>query len=141
MATGTKLLGSKYQDQAGGPGVWVVCCLLGELFLLTSALGAKFRSQCALPTAQKLGPLLKVTKPCRGSLVGGTHRGSRDRVSAASCCSSELPSRWQLTGGFTAWRPCRVARPRAGAWRGRGARRSRGSRGPWSAAGAGPPGS
>lgn len=62
-------------------------------------------------------------------------------VRVALCCSSGLLSRWQLTRGFTAGQPCPAASPRAGACRGAGARRSRGSRGPWSAAGAAPRGS
>lgn len=56
--TGTRLMGSKYQDHAGVPGT---------LSLLPLALGAKFGSQSTLLTTQKLGPLLKSRKPCIGS--------------------------------------------------------------------------
>lgn len=58
MMTGTRLMGSKYQDHAGVPGT---------LSLLPLALGAKFGSQSTLLTTQKLGPLLKSRKPCIGS--------------------------------------------------------------------------
>lgn len=75
MAAGTRRLGPKYQDQAGGPGVRVVWCPSGGFFLPTSVLGVKFHSQCTLLTTQKLDPLLKKTKPCVGSWVGGANRG------------------------------------------------------------------
>lgn len=58
MMTGTRLMGPKYQDQAGGPGT---------LSLPPLALGAKFCSQGTLLTTQKLGALLKNRKPCTGS--------------------------------------------------------------------------
>lgn len=61
-------------DQAGGPGVRVGCCPAGALVLPTSALGAKCRSS-ALCWARR-------------SWAGGASRGSRERVRAASCCSS-----------------------------------------------------
>ena len=75
MLAGTRLLGPKYQDQAGGPAVQVVGCPSGVLLLPASALTVRFHSQCPLLTTQKLGPLRKNTKPCAGNWVGGVNSG------------------------------------------------------------------
>lgn len=107
MIIGTRLLGPKYQDQARAqvPKLFVALPTSGVLFLPTSALGAKFRSQHTLLTTQKLASPEKFE-----ALHGKLGRRGQQEVTGEGPSGFVLLL-WahvspQLSRAFTAWQSC-----------------------------------